>query len=252
MRSALCLVLFLYMACSIGASVQEEHPNARTLGLLVYSDISIDIVNVPARQVIEQFEKDLDLDMNVYWKTDTKNGLHEEALITLSLKDTPALTILERVLEQMTEDQSATWQLRHGVLDLGLKLPLAIRTAQLESYYIRDLLFNVRNFTAPELGTFDGSGKGGVDGELHSEEEEIQKIIDLIRTFIEPALWEENSGPCSISSYKKTLLIKAPDFMHRQIGGYKYEARIPNDMRRRRVLYTGAAVRIIINRIPLR
>jgi hypothetical protein len=155
------------------------------------------------------------------------------------------------VLAQMTDNQSATWQLRHGVLDVGLKLPLATRTAQLESYYIRDLLFKVRNFTAPELGTFDGDGYGGVEDDPSSEEEEIEKIIDLIRTFVEPDLWEENGGPCSITNYKKTLLVNAPDFVHRQINGYEYEARMPIDARRRRVQYNGATVRIIVNRIPL-
>ena len=231
--------------------MQEEHPNARVLGQLVYTDISIDVEKIPAKIVIEQFEKDLDIDMNVYWATDTKKGLQEDALITLSLQNKPALVILERVLAQMTDNQSATWQLRHGVLDVGLKLPLATRTAQLESYYIRDLLFKVRNFTAPELGTFDGDGDGGVEDDPSSEEEEIEKIIDLIRTFVEPNLWEENGGPCSITNYKKTLLVNAPDFVHRQINGYEYEARMPIDARRRRVQYNGATVRIIVNRIPL-
>jgi hypothetical protein len=231
--------------------MQEEHPNARVLGQLVYTDISIDVEKIPAKIVIEQFEKDLDIDMNVYWATDTKKGLQEDALITLSLQNKPALVILERVLAQMTDNQSATWQLRHGVLDVGLKLPLATRTAQLESYYIRDVLFKVRNFTAPELGTFDGEGDGGVEDDPSSEEEEIEKIIDLIRTFVEPDLWEENGGPCSITNYKKTLLVNAPDFVHRQISGYEYEARMPIDARRRRVQYNGATVRIIVNRIPL-
>lgn len=231
--------------------MQEEHPNARVLGQLVYTDMSIDVEKIPAKIVIEQFEKDLDIDMNVYWATDTKKGLQEDALITLSLQNKPALVILERVLAQMTDNQSATWQLRHGVLDIGLKLPLATRTAQLESYYIRDLLFKVRNFTAPELGTFDGDGDGGVEDDPSSEEEEIEKIIDLIRTFVEPDLWEENGGPCSITNYKKTLLVNAPDFVHRQISGYEYEARMPIDARRRRVQYNGATVRIIVNRIPL-
>jgi len=232
--------------------MQEEHPNARVLGQLVYTDISIDVEKIPAKIVIEQFEKDLDIDMNVYWATDTRKGLQEDALITLSLQNKPALVILERVLAQMTDNQSATWQLRHGVLDVGLKLPLATRTAQLESYYIRDVLFKVRNFTAPELGTFDGDGDGGgVEDDPSSEEEEIEKIIDLIRTFVEPDLWEENGGPCSITNYKKTLLVNAPDFVHRQISGYEYEARMPIDARRRRVQYNGATVRIIVNRIPL-
>ena len=100
-------------------------------------------------------------------------------------------------------------------------------------------------------GLMEFDGDGGVEDDASSEEEEIEKIIERIRAFVEPDLWEENGGPCSITNYKKTLLVNAPDFVHRQISGYEYEARMPIDARRRRVQYNGATVRIIVNRIPL-
>ncbi|MBT4529616.1 MAG: hypothetical protein HOC27_00285 [Phycisphaerae bacterium] len=252
MRNTLSLVLLFWVTFIYSANAEEKHPNAQVLGKLVYSDLSIDAEKMPAKNVIDSFKKDLDILMNVHWKTDTNDGLDPDTPITLKLTDKPALTIIEQVLEQMSENQSATWQLRHGVLEVGLKLPLAVRTSQLETYYIRDLLFKIHNFTAPELGTFDGNGEGGVEDDPTSEEEEVEKIINMITKFVEPELWEQNNGPCSITNYKNTLLIKAPDFVHRQIGGYLFEAEQPSEVRRRRVLYQGNKVNVIVDRLPLR
>ena len=252
MRNFFQLVILICIATLCNAGSGEPHPNAEVLGKLVYSDISIDVEQITAKEAIEKFKEDLDILMNVYWQTDEKKGLDPDALITLTLKNQPALVILERILEQIGDSQDATWQLRHGVLDIGLKVPLALRTSYLESYPIQDLLFKIRNFTAPELGTFNGDGRGGVEGTQTSTQEEIDRIIELVVKFVEPELWEQNGGTCSITNYKKTLLIKAPDFVHRQIGGYSFEAQQPNEVRRRRVLYQGLHVEIIVDRIPLR
>jgi hypothetical protein len=115
------------------------------------------------------------------------------------------------------------------------------------------LLFTIRNFDAPNLGTFDDDGdRGGNNAPDPSQQEEIDRIIDLIVKFIEPELWEQNGGPCSITNYKKTLLIKAPDFIHRQINGYSFLARQPSGVRERRVLYNKGGTRVIVDRLPLR
>ena len=93
--------------------MQEEHPNARVLGQLVYADISIDVEKIPAKIVIEQFEKDLDIDMNVYWATDTKKGLQEDALITLSLQNKPAPSLQKSYCDSIqTNVQEKEFRLR--------------------------------------------------------------------------------------------------------------------------------------------
>ncbi|HIB02177.1 MAG TPA: hypothetical protein EYO31_10100 [Phycisphaerales bacterium] len=70
--------------------------------------------------------------------------------------------------------------------------------------------------------------------------------------FVEPQLWEQNGGECSITNYKKTLLIRAPDFMHRQINGYSYLASQPEQVRQRRVLYSDSGTRVVVDRLPIR
>lgn len=243
---------------AFGTSHQgEEHPNAPLLGKLVYRDASVTFDKESAKDVLQSLEDGLDIMMLVIWKQDERDGLDPTREITLELKHQPALVILERIVAQLDPEGNATWQLRHGALEIGLKSQLASTGRQrLETYYIRDLLFKIRNFDAPNLGTFDDDGGRGGNGGNNapdlSQQEEIDRIIEMVVKFIEPELWEKNGGPCSITNYKKTLLIKAPDFIHRQINGYSFLARQPSDVRERRVLYNKSETRVIVDRLPLR
>jgi len=101
-----------------------------------------------------------------------------------------------------------------------------------------------------------GGGSGGIGGGTVSpesdDEEQIKELIDMIVKFVEPALWEQNGGECTIDNYKKTLLVRAPDFLHRQINGYSFLARRPSHLRERRVLYNKGDTKVIVDRRPLR
>jgi hypothetical protein len=77
-----------------------------------------------------------------------------------------------------------------------------------------------------------GGGGGGIfgdpgeDPDRLSEEERVQQIVDLITQSIEPDDWEDNGGDAaSIRYYSGTLIIRAPDYIHRQIGGYPFAVR---------------------------
>lgn len=240
-----CLFVLLFATNTI---VAEEHVNAQPLGKLVYHDISISIEKETAQQALTFFEKDLNILMTILWQDGEKEGIDPKTPISVTLKNQPALIVLERIVVQLDPQGGAAWQLRHGALEVGRKSQLARRERQrLETYYIRDLLFTVRNFKAPELGNFD-------DGEQteSSQQAEINRIIDLIVKFIEPDLWEQNGGPCSITNYKKTLLIRAPDFVHRQINGYSYNPTKPENTRERKVLFSKGNSRVIVDRLPNR
>jgi hypothetical protein len=81
-------------------------------------------------------------------------------------------------------------------------------------------------------------GSGGSDPKKQSKDTRVDKVIQLITKFIESEQWDINGGECSIDSFRDTLLINAPDYVHRQIGGYPYEPIRPSDVRVRRVDYS--------------
>ena len=102
MRVSLCGIILGIFMSPLGAFVQVvEHPNAGVLGQLVYSDITVDLEKEPATKVMETFEDGLGILMNMYWKTDERAGFDPEATITLSLKNQPALVVLERIIAQL-------------------------------------------------------------------------------------------------------------------------------------------------------
>lgn len=78
-----------------------------------------------------------------------------------------------------------------------------------------------------------GSGGGGGGGAIFNdpekedpripEAERAQQIVDIIMELIEPEAWADNGGDAaSIRYYQGTLIIRAPDYIHRQIGGYPF------------------------------
>ena len=114
---------------------------------------------------------------------------------------------------------------------------------RLQIYDINDLIFVIPNFTdVPQLdldAALQQSGGGGGGGggrgvfqvtddaevELNSEER-AQEIIAIITTTVEPEQWVLNGGTGgTVRLHNNTLIINAPDYMHRQIGGYSFNNR---------------------------
>jgi uncharacterized membrane protein YgcG len=80
-------------------------------------------------------------------------------------------------------------------------------------------------------GRGGGSGSGGGSGggifgppgeppDRPAEDELVQEVIDLITGSIEPDAWGIG-GWATIQYYAGTLIVRAPDFIHRRIEGYR-------------------------------
>ncbi len=234
----------------VTAHARAEHPHAKILGALIYTDISITADGNPATAVISQLHKQLGVLMQVYWENSHYEGISRTAPIFLTLENKPAVVVLERILQQLSGEEEIAWQIRDGVLEIGFKSRFSTKASlQLIQYPITDLLFTIRDFDeAPIMGNGGNSGSGngpsinfgsgGSDPKKQSKDTRVDKVIQLITKFIESEQWDINGGECSIDSFRDTLLINAPDYVHRQIGGYPYEPIRPSDVRVRRVDYS--------------
>ncbi|MHC5023698.1 MAG: hypothetical protein ACYTGG_07280 [Planctomycetota bacterium] len=83
-------------------------------------------------------------------------------------------------------------------------------------------------------GGSGGGGGGGIFGspdegpDRVSEEDKAQEIIDIIVETVEPEAWDILGGEfATIRYYQGTLIVRAPDYIHRQIGGYPFALRPP-------------------------
>ena len=74
-------------------------------------------------------------------------------------------------------------------------------------------------------GGGQGGGGAGGGGSLSptDEAERIEELINLIVNYVEPDAWKRNGGAwASIRAYRGTLVIRAPDFVQRQLDGYPF------------------------------
>ena len=228
---------------------QEEARNVDKgymLSRLLYTDLTIQFRDTEARDAINYLQNVLGIPIIGRWADDrTGMGLEPNARINLNAENRPALAILEMVLAQSSDFEETTWQLRDGFVEVGTKERLSTPASRETRYYdIRDLLYEPTSFdNAPQFnlnqaleqggggggGMGGGGGGGGLfgdpgdDPDFRTEEERAQDLIELIQELIEPDAWFNDWA--SIRYYQGVLIIRAPDYIHRQINGYPYRTR---------------------------
>ncbi|MHC4832532.1 MAG: hypothetical protein ACYTFH_01315 [Planctomycetota bacterium] len=91
-------------------------------------------------------------------------------------------------------------------------------------------------------------GEAGEAPERRSEEEKVQDLVDLIIDTVEPESWVDNGGDAAtIRYYQGVLIVRAPDFIQRQIGGYPFAPRAPRVARPAGGRYVGLDASLGIN-----
>lgn len=230
------------------------------LQALYYTDLTILFQETPAREAFDFIRTALGVNMVVHYADGpTGIGIEPDLPITIDAQEMQALELLELVLEQCSLTEASTWQLRQSFLEVGTKERLSVPAAQeIRTYPIDDIIFEPPRFTdAPSLrldyaeaafgGSFGGtpffpgrfggafgSGGGGFGGSISVgaanagsggasdwREQGAEQLIGLITEVIEPDAWTSNGGTiASINHNGGALVVRAPDFVHRQIGGY--------------------------------
>jgi len=231
---------------------KETEGRWKILQTLLYRDLTVDFKEAPTKDVFDYFRTALDLNIVVRYGNDAVgHGIDPELPITLAVQKTPALDVLELVLEQCSVIDDCTWQLRKGFLEIGTKQRLSVPAArELRWFPIDELVFEAPHFEdAIDLrldhafpwygggggggfgytgGFFGGGGYGGsiqystnLGGSGNGKAQRVQSLITLITDLIEPTAWTHNGGDQATIRYRDGLLIiQAPEFIQRQIFGY--------------------------------
>ncbi len=183
-------------------------------------------------------------DFDVRYQEDgTAAGLDPDAKVSLEITtEAPAISILERVLEKVSDEfDPATWQVsKYGDIVIAPKSRLNAGK-RMRVYDIQDLVFSIPSFTeVPELDVSSvlnqSSGRGGggggnifnttntAPGESVPQKDMVEKIVEIIETSIESDQWRANGGDGGVITVYQgtTLLITAPDYIHRQLESYSF------------------------------
>ena len=225
-------------------SLAQRHDPRRDTMAKLAKPLTVDFTDARLEDVFDFLETVSLIDLDVMWIDDQHTeGLDKDEEVSVAAQNVSTLSIIERVLDKAQSDfEPNTWQMGDaGQLEVGPKSRLN-RFKRLEMYDIQDLLFRVNNYsTVPELdldAAIQQGGQGGGGGgggsifedneddniEQPTQEEQAQQIIDLIVEFVEPEQWRDNGGDGGTITYYRegVLLVRAADYIHRQLGGYSY------------------------------
>lgn len=208
---------------------------------------NVDLDEVPARTAIEMWAIQTDVPVVINWNALEAEGIDLEAPVTLNLRRVPAETALRLILRQMNPDPIGNDELLMETTEWYVQILTkgeALQNSTTKMYFIGDLLMDIPNFEGPEFdlnnalsntnsgGSNSGGGGGGQGGgglfpddnnqteePTLSREERAEQIADIIRDTIEPDIWEANGGDyASVRFYRGMLVVKAPQYVHDQIG----------------------------------
>lgn len=205
--------------------------------------ITLDVTEQPIEDIFRFIAEVTGADLEpIYLDDDRLEGIDPETTLTFKATNTPALLVLERVLSRVESKEKPasgyTWQFSDtGSIECGPKAILNERQTT-ELYDISELLFVIPSFdNAPafdlstSLQQSQGGGGGGQspfqgaqdDDDDEPLEDRVTRIIDLIQANIEPDEWTSLGGSGgSITTFGTSLVVTAPDYIHRQINGYDF------------------------------
>lgn len=203
----------------------------------------LELTETPLEDVIEFIANLTNADLEPLWIGNSGTGLDRSTPITVRQARGTALDLLEKVLaasdDQTGNSAGSTWQMTtYGSIEFGPR-ELLNRRQQLITYDINDLLFEVRDGENPpqfDLNTiFSQGGQGGGGGgqspfqnqqqnrDAIDRDTIAQSLIDLLQALVQPEQWDVAGGSGgTIRRYENALLIRAADYIHRDINGYAW------------------------------
>lgn len=236
-RAAALLIAIVALLLAVPASAQ--HSGAQTLSKLT-KPISINVEDTRFKDVVEFIKASTGATIDIAWTNNRyPDGIDKDALVSINIENAQSLAVLLHAANQATVDgfDSPTWQLdqQTGALQVGPRSRLN-KFKRLEIYDIQDMLFVLPDYEdVPQLNLNSvirqgqGGGGGGIfqqqqdQQEVFSQEEEAERIMDILRAVIDTDEWQANGGDGAlVRFYEGNLLVSAPDYIHRQINGYSF------------------------------
>ena len=183
----------------------------------------------------------------VKWRALEIESIDKETPITLEMEDTNVASVLDEVLDQLSDLDPVTYVGIRNRLRISTKSDLD-RKLYVRVYNIDDIFFEVQNFRgSPQIdlaqqqrGGGGGGGGGGGQANVQSifgqsgggggnqddnqdndeeDEERGEEVMEWLRAIIEPDSWEENGGLGTMAVFNKQLTVRNTLSVHEEIGG---------------------------------
>lgn len=209
---------------------------------------NVDYDQMPGKLALEVWSDQTGVPLVVNWAALRNAGVDPDSPVTLQLRGVPADQVLKLIVGQLhpdpiDEEEELILDIEQWYVRVMTKRD-ALRRSTTRMYFIGDLLMTIPNFeNAPKFdlndalsntnsGGSNGNGGGGNNSSpfgdndddrekevVLSKQEKAERIADVIRDGIEPSIWRANGGEyASIRYLRGMLIVKAPEFVHDQIG----------------------------------
>lgn len=191
------------------------------------------LADVSARNAVEWLSHAGRINLIVNWQRLEEAGVNPQTLVSVAGQGLTVERALRLIVDQMAGAVPLVYDVTPWYVEILTK-EMANQRSIVQVYLIGDLLHTVPMFTdAPifdlsqvgQSGKSGGGGGGlfqqvqGVDATQPSRQEQIDAIVKLITDTIEPEIWKSNGGiHGSITVYRDSLIIRAPRYVHEQIG----------------------------------
>jgi hypothetical protein len=198
----------------------------------------VDIDNAKAKDVFRWWSNSTGIPLVINWREMEAAGIDADTAIDLHLRNAPAAAVLSLVMKSLSTETPLLYETTEHYIRIFTKAEADKDTVTLV-YDIKDLVTKIPSFTnaaqfdlnSALSNTSSGGSSGGAQSATtlftESTNKEVEKtdtekgeeIASLIRELIEPTIWQELGGQySSIKYFNGRLVVKAPRYVHAQIG----------------------------------
>jgi len=190
------------------------------------------------RDALNEIGRKANVPITGLWRQgDSGAGLDPERIVVMEVPPASCADALHAIADALSrEGEPVTWQQARVGVEFGPRSLLWRSSAmRVKVYDVSDLLLYKPAFVsagisppASSAGSGSGTGSSGGSGTstgtcMVDTSAEIRRaaarddLITLIQLTVEPEAWESRGGPCTITHAQGLVVVRAPDFVHRQI-----------------------------------
>ena len=226
-------------------AVFQKPPTIHQQMKMILDSVTLDYATV--RESFDWWSNATGIPMLVDWEMVELEGIDPEQRIDVHLRNISAKQLLAILVRQAaTPDMRLLYEASPYYVEVMTQAQANKRT-ELRIYDLSDLLHEIPHFTNPPRFDLEnaldsahsgnrsggsssnrsgGGGSSGIFGDVDEEKEPVrskrergQHLAQLIRDTIEPTIWATNGGEhSSINYFNGRLIVRAPLYVHRQIG----------------------------------
>ncbi len=197
------------------------------------------IEGASAQRSFEWWSQVTRIPLVIDWEAMRAAGVDPDTKIDINLQAAPAGTVLALLIKRISSEETPVmYEVTPWYLEVLTKTQ-ADKRVVMRTYDIRSLMMQVPDFRPAAdfdlkeaLNNDNATGGGGGGGKLFgqntttviidrkTDKERGEEIASIIRDTVEPDVWEEKKpgAPGSIRYFQGRLIVRAPLYVHRQIG----------------------------------